>query len=98
MSASDVLSESSEKVSSEVPPTPDPVTLLNLNTPTVIINNPPLNAAPPPNNPLSKKLSKILETRLDNDKVCLFAIAHYKNYINIIIIKKIRVFMKFCLV
>lgn len=29
------------------------------------------NAAPQPNNPLSRKLNKILETRLDNDKVGL---------------------------
>lgn len=27
------------------------------------------NAASQPNNPLSRKLNKILETRLDNDKV-----------------------------
>lgn len=33
------------------------------------------NASSQPNNPLSRKLNKILETRLDNDKVCnsLFA-------------------------
>lgn len=28
-----------------------------------------VNAASQPNNPLSRKLNKILETRLDNDKV-----------------------------
>lgn len=28
-----------------------------------------LNATSQPNNPLSRKLNKILETRLDNDKV-----------------------------
>lgn len=27
------------------------------------------HASPQPNNPLSRKLNKILETRLDNDKV-----------------------------
>lgn len=26
----------------------------------------------PASNPLTKKLNKILETRLDNDKVCIF--------------------------
>jgi len=32
-----------------------------------VIQNP--NAPSQPNNPLSRKLNKILETRLDNDKV-----------------------------
>lgn len=32
-----------------------------------VIHNP--NATSQPNNPLSRKLNKILETRLDNDKV-----------------------------
>ena len=30
-----------------------------------------LSATVQTNNPLSRKLNKILETRLDNDKVCL---------------------------
>lgn len=37
------------------------------------------NASSQPNNPLSRKLNKILETRLDNDKVCdsLFVFANF---------------------
>ncbi|TNN75133.1 Conserved oligomeric Golgi complex subunit 6 [Liparis tanakae] len=38
----------------------------------VVLPNP--NAPSPPNNPLSRKLNKILETRLDNDKEMLEAL------------------------
>lgn len=33
------------------------------------------NAPPQPNNPLSRKLNKILQTRLDNDKVSATSLA-----------------------
>lgn len=39
---------------------------ISADSPNVLQNQ---NAAPQPNNPLSRKLNKILETRLDNDKV-----------------------------
>ncbi len=38
-----------------------------------VIQNP--NAPSQPNNPLSRKLNKILETRLDNDKVSWTSLA-----------------------
>lgn len=39
---------------------------ISADSPTIIQNQ---NAPSQPNNPLSRKLNKILETRLDNDKV-----------------------------
>ncbi|XP_051521056.1 conserved oligomeric Golgi complex subunit 6 isoform X2 [Myxocyprinus asiaticus] len=47
---------------------------LSTDTPNLHISNSGVNVSSQPNNPLSRKLNKILETRLDNDKEMLEAL------------------------